>query len=119
MRSKGEKRKITKTVDPAPVETVQKKLQRNTSELSETEAKEIVQTAERKNEHPEDEAAMRMNDEGSPHDVDSVGEEPVSEEPVIRETGASDLPEEKPDAEWGADIKHDKTKKRHPMRKAS
>jgi len=114
MRSKGEKRKITKTVDPVPVEAVQKKLQRNTSELSEEEAKEVAQTAERKNERPEDEAAVRMNDEGSPHDV-----EVVSEEPAVSETGASDLPEQKPDAEWGADTKHDKTKKGHPMRKAS
>lgn len=115
MRSKGEKRKVTKTIDPVPVEEVRKKLQRNTTELSEEEAKEVAQTAERLNEHPEDEAAVRMNDEGSPHDVEIVGEPPE----IADETGTTDLPEEKPDAEWGADTKHDKTTKRHPMRKAS
>lgn len=110
MRSKGEKRKITKSVDPVPVEAVQKKLQRNTTELSEEEAREIAQTAERQNEHPEDEAAVRMNDEGSPHDV-----EIVSEGPAVDDSGASDLPEE----HVLPKEQDNKTKKPRPMRKAS
>jgi len=104
MRHKGEKRKITKKIDSAPVETVQKKLQRNTKELSEEEAREVAQTAERLNDHPEDEAAVRMNDEGGPQDVEMVGEGPADE------SGASDLPEDTGD---------DQSKKRHPLRRAS